>query len=166
MNSLLQDMTLERDSLELNIGDALDIKAGILLAMIAVLASLSGIFFAIPKLLSDRAEIAQLVSILCLALACIFAVLTVIPRTYLLSETPCKYAEWVDSLGQYYPSESEREIAMRAGIVQKAAERIESNLKINKKKSKLLALSFWPALAALVIDVGTLVLLGTIKVLS
>jgi hypothetical protein len=162
----LQEMTLERDRQELSLGDALDVKAGILLAVIAVLASLSGILFAIPNLLSGMGEIAQLVSILCLVLACIFAVLTVIPRNYALADTPSKFVEWAESLRDYYPTDTDREIVVQAGIAQKAAERIESNHKVNNLKSKLLALSFWPALVALVIDFSTLVIIGTFKVLS
>lgn len=166
MKNIFDDMTLARDHEEITLGDALDVKAGILLAVIAVLASLSGILFAIPHMLSSKGEIAQLISILCLGLACIFAVLTVIPRKYLLADIPRKYQEWGDAIRQHYPSDAEREAAIAAGIVQQAAKRIENNQKINKQKSGLLALSFWPALLALTIDVVTLLLLALLRVLS
>ncbi len=166
MENIFQEMTLERDHQELSLGDAIDVKAGILLAVIAVLATLSGILFAIPKLLSEEGEVVQLASIMCLAVACVFAVLTVLPRDYFIAELPRKYEAWGDTLRQYYGSDAERQAAIASGIVEQASKRIEKNQKINLKKSQLLSRSFWPVLIALAIDVCTLFVLGLVRVLS
>src|SRR4051812_14926268 len=97
MNDILRDMTLERDRMELALGDTLDVKAGLLLAVIAVLGTLSGIFLSSNNL-GNRWQLAQFVSILFLSVSCGLAVLTVIPRTYQLPEVPRKYREWADKV--------------------------------------------------------------------
>ncbi len=165
MKDIFKEMTLERDRQELSLSDTLDVKASILLAVIAVLGTLSGILLTIPKL-GQPMELAQLFAILCLALACLFAVLTVLPRNYLLADKPSSYEEWGDKLREFYPVEADRDAAIVSGVVREAAKRIAQNHSFNKQKSNLLALSFWPALVALAINIVTLTILELLKVLS
>jgi hypothetical protein len=163
---ILYDMTMERDQLELSLGDTLDVKAGILLAITTILGTLTGALLASSSL-GKWSQIAQMVSLGFLLLGCVFAVVTLLPRDYLLPNLPKKYREWFGQLQQYYkdtPDEVESQVAN--GMTQVANERIERNHKINSDKSRYLGCAFWPTLLALAIDIGTLAVLGISKIPS
>lgn len=164
--NIYDTMTAERDQLELSLGDTLDVKAGILLAVITILGTLTGALLTSSSL-GKSSQIAQVVSLSLLVLGCTFAIVAMLPRDYLLPDLPGKYKKWIDDVKQFYkddPEEAESQTAN--GMAQVANERIETNHKINSNKSRYLSLSFWPTLLALAIDIGTLAVLGVSKILS
>ena len=161
----LTEMTAERDHLELSLGDTLDVKAGILLAVITILGSLTAALITTPNL-SKGLSIAQMASLGLLVVGCVFAILALFPRNYLLPNLPSKYAEWAEKLQQYYERPEEAEAQATQDLTRVANQRIERNHKLNSAKSRYLHLSFWPTLLALAIDIGTLGYLGALKILS
>jgi hypothetical protein len=46
--NIFDTMTMERDHLELSLGDTLDVKGGILLAVITILGTLTGALLILP----------------------------------------------------------------------------------------------------------------------
>jgi hypothetical protein len=166
---MLNEMTMERDHAELTLGDALDVKGGIVLAVITVLGTLTGALLASNSLsnLGKTFQIGQLVSLAFLAASCLFAVFTVIPRDYFFPDLPDSYGKWIAELKEFYresPAEVENQTAV--GIARAATERIEENRKTNLTKSGYLATSFVLMLCALTIDLITLFAIGVSKILS
>jgi hypothetical protein len=166
MSSILHDITMERDQQELSLGDTLDVKAGILLALIAVLATISG------TLLSDSHlerfyGVGQMVSLCVIAVGAFFAVWTLIPRNYWLPGSPITYEKYLEEMELAFsdnPGEGERQATV--GITKMAAERVQKNHEHNADKSRWLTCAFVPVLIALTIDLATLVCLAAAKILS
>ena len=121
---IVNEMTMERDHLEFSLGDTLDVKAGILLAVLTILGTLTGTLLTSSSL-GKPSQWAQMISLTLLVFGCIFAVLTLVPRNYLLPELPDKYQKWAADIQQYYkdnPSEAESQTTN--GITQITTERI------------------------------------------
>ena len=164
--NIFDTMTMERDHLELSLGDTLDVKGGILLAVITILGALTGALLTSPNL-GRYSHIGQLISLALLVLGCIFAIIVMLPREYLLPDLPGKYKQWIDELKEFYKDDPNRlESETTNGMTRVANERIEINHKINAEKSYYLNLSFWPTLLALAIDISTLAVLGMSRILS
>lgn len=161
----LAEMTTERDHLELSLGDTLDVKAGILLAVITILGSLTAALITTPNL-NRWLSIAQMVSLGLLAIGCAFAIVALFPRKYLLPNLPNTYAAWAEQLQEYFERPEEAEARATQDLTRVANQRIERNHKLNSIKSTYLNLSFWPTLVALAIDIGALAYLCVIKILS
>jgi hypothetical protein len=163
---IIGDMTMDRDHLELSLGDTLDVKAGIVLAAITVLGSLTGSLLASTGL-GREWQVVQMFSLAALAIAAFFAVMALVPRDYLLPDTPDKYRKWVSELTELYKDyPGELETQTIEGLTQIASERIQTNHQINATKSWYLAVSFWATIAALGIDMVSLAALGVSKLLS
>ena len=157
---------MDRDQQELSLGDTLDVKAGVLLALIAVLATISGALLADPHL-ERYYGIAQMVSLCVAAVGAFCAVWALIPRSYFLPGSPAKYKKYLEGMElAYSDNPSEGEQRAMAEIAEMAAQRIEVNHAINATKSRWLSYAFYPALVALVIDLGTLVSVAIAKSLS
>jgi hypothetical protein len=169
MSTNFCDLSLERDRLEFSLGDTLDVKAGIVLAVITVLGTLSGTILntaSIPK----WEQLVQLTSIGFLAVACFCAVSAVIPRKYIMSPTPQDLQSWQGSLRKHYAENPDTSVQVdclvEENIIALAAARIETNHAINSKKSHWIEIAIWPVLVSLVLDIGTLATVGLFKVLS
>jgi hypothetical protein len=78
-----------KEDLALRLGDAMDVKASISLALILFLATQSAYF--LDKRLPRIGVAMQLFSILCIVLAAIFALLELWPLTYILPEPESDY---------------------------------------------------------------------------
>lgn len=166
MTQIIQAATIDRDRMELSLGDTLDVKTGILLAAIAVLGALTSGLLANGSL-SKSEEFAQIVSLGMLGVGAFFSVWAIWPRDYLLPELPDAYSKWMSELKRHYQNNPEKaDSEFETGIVSKANERIHRNHKINCVKSRWLYRAFVPTFLALLIDLGTLVLMGTIRFLS
>lgn len=159
MADIFHDMVLDRDRFELSLGDTLDVKAGIVLAVITLLGTLTAALLASTSL-GKCIQAAQLASLFLLVLGSLFAVWTLVPRGYFLPNLPDEYAKWFQRLEQHYkdnPAEADLQVAKE--ISNLAMERIKKNHDINRKKSRYLVLSFWPTLLALIVDIVTLITL-------
>jgi hypothetical protein len=166
LTNILRDMTMERDHFELTLGDTLDVKAVIVLALITVLGTLTGSLLA-SGTIGKELQTIQMLSLTLLALGAFFAVMTMVPRDYLLPDMPDKYTAWLDELKEYYkdnPGDLDSKAA--EGLAQVAAERIAANHDLNSSKSRYLVISFWLTIAALTLNMLTLAALGVSKLLS
>jgi hypothetical protein len=170
MSTKFYEMTLERDRMEFGLGDTIDVKAGITVAIIAALGTLSGTLLTASGALPKWELISQLISIGCLLVACFLAVCAVIPRNYMLAATPENFQNWVSSLRQHYVDNPDPSLDIDSivddNLVSLAAKRVEANHAINVSKSRLIEWAIWPVAFALIVDVGTLSVLGVLKALS
>jgi hypothetical protein len=164
---IIGDMTMERDHMELSLGDTLDVKAGIVLAAITVLGSLTGTLLGSTPPIPKEAQIAQMFSLGFIAVGALFSVMAMVPREYLLPDTPEKYRKWIEDLKEYYKDNpAELESKTVEGLTQVATQRITTNHEINSAKSGYLVVSFWVTIAALTIDMVSLAAIALLKLLS
>ena len=112
-------------------------------------------------------QLVQMLSLACLAIAALFSVIAMVPRDYLLPDTPDKYKKWVEELREYYKDNPDAvESQTREALTQVATERITKNHDINSAKSRYLEISFWLTIAALAVDITSLAAIGLLKLLS
>ena len=155
---LQEEYAVKRDAKEFSLGDTLDVKTSIILAVIVFLATQSAGFF--QSTLSKWACYLQYASVAALILAGIFAVLELRPREYEQEDTPTRYDEWIEKLRIFYADSenAESQVLEQAiiGRTQRARERAEANILVNKRKSDLLTLAFWLTVASLGLNLATL----------
>jgi Family of unknown function (DUF5677) len=144
LSRLESEYISERDAREFSLGDTLDIKASIILAIGVFLAGQSEHFF--QSNINYLATIVQYVSVASLILASVLAVLELWPQAYGTEASPEKYQEWAGKLKIYYSgAENEEALVMNQVIVgrsQRATERVVENIRANKRKSFYLSAAF------------------------
>jgi hypothetical protein len=150
-----------KEDLSLRLGDALDVKASIGLAIILFLATQSA--YLLDKGLSRLLVQVQFVSIVCVVLAALFALFELWPRVYVLPEPESPIiSQRIDQLTSHYSAYPDLETnvanALLRDEMQWAATRIADNQKKNRHKSMLLEGSFWFTGIAVVINLLTVVL--------
>jgi hypothetical protein len=157
----LYDSAKRKEAHEIALGDVLDVKASIVLVVIAFLGTVSG---GILSAASPRVWVKwlQIVVVITLALASIFGFRALWPADYWLEDFPDKYKNWIGELESYY------EVHGLAGPLQDlilgedlktVAKRIDKNHQLNARKSLWLFRSFRllvPALTAEVISLACL----------
>jgi hypothetical protein len=154
---LLEEINAKED-LSLRLGDALDIKASIGLAVILFLATQNAYF--LEKSLPKITVWVQFVSIGCVAIAALFALWELWPRMYILPqpESPI-VTDRIEQLNQHYGSYPNTEENVRQALLQDeirwATGRIADNQKKNGWKSALLNWSFWLTGIAVVLNLLT-----------
>lgn len=147
-----------KEDLSLRLGDALDIKASIGLAVILFLATQTAYFF--DKGLSRVAFVMQIISIICIIAAAVFAMLELWPRRYVLPEPESEIiSARIEQLEQHYAAYDNpvvnTESAFIKDEIQWAKNRIAENQKKNKVKSDFLNKSFWFTAVAVVTNLLT-----------
>lgn len=157
---LQADYARDRDAREFSLGDTLDVKASVILAVIVFLAAQSEHFFQGNLNLCMRGL--QYLSVLALVLGGIFAVIELIPRDYGAEGSPSSYDKWVSDLESYYAGKENAdalvvEQAIR-GRLTRATERIEANIAVNKGKSTFLSLCFICTTVSLAANLLTMVM--------
>ena len=165
MTEIIQEMTADRDKLEMSLGDILDVKAGVLLALIAVVATLTAGLLAYSGI-GKISQWCELLSLVTLVVAGVFSCLTLFPRDYVLPDLPEAYNKWQEELRKYYSDPVDVNTEMIKGFESTAFQRINYNHENNKAKSRFLFTSFAFTLVALASNVVTLAILGASKVLS
>lgn len=150
-----------KEDLSLRLGDALDMKASISLAVIVFLATQSAYFF--DKRLPHLAFCIQAVSVICVALAAIFAVIELWPVTYGLpapesSRIPQRLQELREHYRPYANAEENSVNAIIEDEIAWAIERIGANDTKNIRKSNALAWSFWFTAAAMFLNLVTVII--------
>ena len=155
---LQEEYTIKRDEREFSVGDTLDVKTSVILAVIVFLAAQSDSFF--HSTIIGWSLYLQYISVAALILAGIFAVLELWPRNYQQEDSPLKYDEWMEKLRLHY-SESENvesDVLEQAilGRTQAARERAESNIRVNNRKSALLQAAFYFTVISLSANLATL----------
>ena len=155
----------DRDSFELSLGDALDVKGSILLAAIAIMATLSGYILGIGRV-PELLRLAQVLSVAILSIGGILTIGELWPRDYLLYDTPEAYSKWMSDIEsrQNQPAGGGNValIEILQGAVEIANEGITENHRINKRKSALLNAAFYSVVASLIINLGSLLFVVTV----
>jgi len=161
----LAEMRLEeinaKEDLSLRLGDALDVKASIGLAIILFLATQSA--YLLDKGLPRIGVAMQIFSIVCVVLAALFALFELWPRVYVLPEPESPIiSQRIEELTAHYSAYPDLETNVATALmrdqIQWAANRIADNQKKNHRKSALLEWSFWFTGAAVVINLLTVFL--------
>jgi len=156
---LIYDLAREHDQNELRKGEGLDVKAGILLALSAVLVAISGPLLADYEI-PDILKIIQLVSLTLSAIAALCACVVIIYRFYDRAETPESIDKWIAKLeadGGNAASKIAGEEARKAFV------RIDKNYRVNAIRYGWLIIGFLAALGSLLIDVATLIIFTVTK---
>jgi hypothetical protein len=166
MGKFYWELTVERDQQELSLGDTLDVKAGILLALIAVLGTITSTLLA-DSHLAKWIQVAQVVSLVAAAIGAFCAFWVLVPRDYLLEGLPILHKPWIESvLTRDNIALDQAELELFDGLTTLAEARIAENHNLNVKKSRWLAVAFWPAMVALLIDIISLGAVAVSKFLS
>lgn len=160
---LLAEINAKED-LSLRLGDALDVKASIGLALILFLATQTAYF--LDKSLPKIGSWMQYGSIVCVVIAASFALRGLWPRNYTLPE-PEFIPERIGQLNQHFQTFSQDypdvvgnvEKALLNDEIAWATKRIADNQKKNWIKSNSLNRSFWFTVPAIVLNIGTLLTL-------
>jgi hypothetical protein len=160
---LLEEINAKED-LSLRLGDALDVKASIGLALILFLATQSAYF--IDKGLSHVGLWMQIASIGFVAFATFFALRELWPRTYILPE-PEAIPKRVEQLQQHFQSHADAYPDVAGNVAEAllneeircATKRIAANQKKNWIKSHSLNRSFWFTVPAIILNIATVLTL-------
>jgi hypothetical protein len=155
----MESLAYERDRQEFSFGDTLDIKTGLILAALTFLAIQSG--ESIHSGLPFYAKLVHYISIGALIVGGVLATLELRPRDYDTEPTPDKYQNWIaekKAYGELYPDDDpvtvERLTALRVGY---AIENVQTNVAINRRKSRLMFYAFWCAVIAFAANIGMLI---------
>ncbi len=157
---MLEDIKVKED-LTLRLGDSLDVKASIHLAIVIFLATQTAYFFdkGLPRFAVDM----QLFSVVCEIAAIVFALLELRPIEYTLPEPESVViTDRIEQLTQFYlalNSENIESDVVRAITRDQTGwtkKRIANNQRQNRLKSKFLEGSFWSTSAAVVLNFLTL----------
>ena len=158
---LLQDINAKED-LSLRLGDALDVKASIGLALILFIATQTAYF--LDKGISHLGITMQLFSIVSIVLAASFALAELWPRTYFLPDPESQYvANRIEQLKAHYAPYADADSYVTSALMEDeilwAKVRIEDDRKKNDKKSSLLNWSFCFTGVAIVLNLLTMLTL-------
>ena len=160
MPALFHNLAFEHDRNELKKGDGFDLKAGILLALTAVLVAINGALLADTPLTKEM-QITQLASLALAATAALFTCIVVIYRNYSRPETPESFASWLVKLESLGLEEAARATATKEA--REAFTRISKNRRINMIRYGWLGLGFFAAILSLILDVVTIALNALVR---
>jgi hypothetical protein len=136
----------QKDAKEFALGDVLDVKTSVFLAVIVFLAAQSDAFFHATPALSPWALRLQYISVSALILAGVFAVLELIPRYYSTETSPEQEEKWVQEGETYYADKPDAANLVSEEILkgryQRTKERVQENIAVNKRKSWMLTWCF------------------------
>ncbi len=150
-----------KEDLSLRLGDALDMKASISLAAIIFLATQTAYLF--DKGLARYGYYLQVVSIVCIVFAAIYALLELWPIEYGLPQPESlivtkRIKELTDHYGAYPNVEENVVKSFMEDEMAWAQNRIADNQNKNRRKSDLLARSFWFMGVAVILNLLTVCL--------
>ncbi len=158
---LLEEINAKED-LSLRIGDALDVKASIGLAIILFLATQTALF--LEKGLPRIGVWMQGTSILFIILAAYFAIYELWPREYTLPKPESSdISDRIKELRQHFEAHADGSTDVEHNVADAlledeiywAKKRIADNQKKNWLKSDSLNWSFWLTIPAIALNIGT-----------
>ncbi len=162
----LAEMRLEeinaKEDLSLRLGDALDVKASIGLALLLFLATQSAYFF--DKGLSYWGHYMQIASVLCISAAIALAICELWPRKFMLPEPESAVVNRrIEQLRQHFKNfpveHPDVEASVKNSLIEDelrwTRDRIVDNQKTNKRKSDYLNWSFWLTIPAIAMNLLT-----------
>ena len=149
----------DRDAREFSLGDTLDVKTSVILAVIVFLAAQSEHFF--QDSLTPCVRDVQYISAIALVAGGISAVLELIPRNYQAENSPSSYGQWISDLERYYAGQDNADASIAEqfvkGYVARTTERIEANIAVNQRKSLWLNVCFISTVVSLAANLFTLI---------
>jgi hypothetical protein len=161
---MISEHLKDQDEREFALGDTLDIKTSIALVIITFLATQSAEF--LKGALSPRWHTVQKISVVCIVIAGMLALLELIPRGYKLRMSPHKFLEWINQTREFYRTEGatdpDASTAERISAVEtkKLTDRFTVNSAINETKAFLMAWAFYFTVAAVGLNLATLLRLS------
>lgn len=151
-NEFLGERARERDRFELDLGDAFDVKASIVLLILTFLGTISATMLTAESL-TRIPKLAQIPVIAALVISGIFCVACLWPKDYLLDDLPATYANWLANLRE---SDSARLEGITSLSLELANGRITHNHALNKTKAWALNGAFWFMALALFVELGAI----------
>lgn len=159
ISKLQADYGRERDAREFSLGDTLDVKASVALAVIVFLAAQSDEFFRAG--INGWALRFQYVAILGLVMAGIFSVFELFPRKYGIEGSLDRYDKWMEDLEEHYADkQNASELVLEQAIkgrYERTKQRVKQNIITNQRKSHLLYACFICTALAFAANLATLV---------
>jgi hypothetical protein len=156
MPDFLAERARERDRFELDLSDAFDVKANIVLLILTFLGTISAMIV-LAENLGKTAKILQIPVIAVLVVSGLFCLVCLWPKDYLLDDTPEVYMNWANSL-------AESEAGKLARLTQKSLElangRIGRNHRLNDTKDWSLNRAFWSMTVAFFFELGAVTYLA------
>jgi hypothetical protein len=158
---MVSERLKDQDEREFALGDTLDIKTSIALVIITFLATQSAEF--LKTALPPCWHTIQSISVVCIVLAGVLALLELIPRGYRLRMKPHEFLEWIKKTRDFYLSEGATDPdsstiqRINAVEVEKLTDRFTANSAINETKALLMAWAFYFTMAAVGLNLATLV---------
>jgi hypothetical protein len=158
----LYEISKRKEDREVSLGDTLDVKASIILVIVAFLGATSGTILSSADL-GLSIKLLQIVTLISLAVSGLCAFGALWPKDYWMEDFPSEYKSWVAQIEQ---DREERKFFKPAISVilesdmNTIAERIDKNSGHNKDKSAWLIRSFKSLIPALAGELISLVLLS------
>jgi hypothetical protein len=152
----LGERTKERDRFELELGDAFDVKASIVLLILTFLGTISATML-LAEGLTRIAKLAQIPVIASIVISGVFCVAGLWPKDYLLDDLPEAYAKWLAGLQGTDSEKVEKAVDLS---IQLANGRIKHNHALNIIKAWSLNGAFWSMSIALFIEMGAIAYLA------
>jgi hypothetical protein len=152
----MEVLTYERDRQEFALGDTLDIKTGLILAALTFLAIWSSDL--IHDGLGFYQKLAQYISVVSLIIGGAFAAAELYPRDYDREATPSKYQAWIadaDEKHKQHPDDADsvNAEAFTSARLASALQSVQTNLAINRTKSRLMICAFFCTMMAFAVNV-------------
>lgn len=160
-NEAILELVRSQDEREIELGDTFDIKTSIALVIITFLATQSAEFLRSP--LSAWWHTIQRFSVACAVIAGVLALVELIPRKYRLRMSPDEFLNWVDKTKAFYEAdgthdpESSTVERIKDVELDKARTRFAANSAINASKSRLMEWAFYFTMAAMALNLATLI---------
>jgi hypothetical protein len=154
----LKEHALGRDTLELGCGDALDIKAGLVLVVLTFLAGQAvDLFKDVHGLFSTGMEA---LSVGAVGIGALAALVQWFPRKYRILSHPTSYKNWLEKLVTAHSGTGieERETLKYIENIEiaQAIERVDENRRLNERKLFLMKICFICVFVALLANVAML----------
>jgi hypothetical protein len=159
--SWLYDMAKKREWTEIALGDTLDVKASIMLTIVALVAGITGVVLAWTQLPLFRIlETVQVISVFLLSASALLAIAALSPKNYEYEDTPDAYAGWLQRLEQFYAPRQVTETVIKDADFAEVSRRFHDNQQLNVHKSQYLFWSFWLLVPSVVAALGSLVFMA------
>ncbi|MHB1794647.1 MAG: hypothetical protein ACYCPO_06735 [Acidobacteriaceae bacterium] len=160
LNQIILEHLQSQDDLEFELGDTFDIKTSIALVIIIFLATQSGGFLS-SKMPLHWHNI-QIASVACVVIAGFLAMFALWPRNYKLKLEPKGFLGWVKEVKEFYGDDKAAVVEfLRSTQIEKIQKRFARNSSINARKSRFMELAFYFTMAALVLNIATLLALSS-----
>jgi len=159
-NQMILEHLQAQDDLEFELGDTFDIKTSIALVVIIFLAAQSGGFLASAMPLHWHNI--QIASVCCTVIAGLLAMFALWPRNYKLRMEPDGFLGWIKEVNEFFGDDKASAVEfLRTTQIEKIQKRFAKNSSVNATKSRFMEWAFYLTMAALILNITTLLGLST-----